>query len=98
MTGSTRLNDVGDNEEPASLEKSASTRAIESPEGIFEISSDDPSVKDPMNAPGDIDWQLESHEDESVAKEYTPPLPAWKLFTIVVGCVYSVVHEYFSKS
>jgi hypothetical protein len=51
-----------------------------------------------MNAPGDIDWQLESHEDESVAKEYTPPLPAWKLFTIVVGCVYSVVHEYFSKS
>ena len=59
----------------------------ESPKANFGISSDAPSIEDLTRAPGEIDHVHEISEADSAAKEYSPPLPAWKLFTIVFGCV-----------
>ena len=87
MTNSNHPNDARDNGKLASLEIPTLTRDIESPKDNFGISGDDTSIVKQVRNPGVIDRQIESREDDSVGKEYIPPLPTWKLFTIVFGCV-----------
>lgn len=88
MTNLLLLNDAHDDEKLPSCETSTSTRVVESPED--EISSHDPSATGQVRSPGVIDRQIESCENDSVGKEYTPPIPTWKLFTIVFGYVPSL--------
>jgi hypothetical protein len=87
MRESIHLNHVRDNQRPVTPEKSVSMLETESPKANFGISSDAPSIEDLMRDPGEIDQEHESPEADSAAKEYSPPLLAWKLFTIVFGCV-----------
>jgi hypothetical protein len=88
MTESIHLNTVRDVQRPITLEKLTKKVDVE-----IEFSSEALENEDLAIALEDIDQERE--QQTVTAKEYIPPLPAWRLFTIIFGYVIRTVHSPF---